>query len=174
MSINKTIATPLSDEDIHQYLPDVKILKYSQLKHYTLNELLPEIHTAVIILYESSPNAGHWVCISRPDDKIIEFFSSYGDYVDNPLNWNSIQTNSSLGQNSVLSQMFSDSPDDVVYNKTHYQQIGNKINDCGRWVVLRILMMQKGLDLNQSHNYVKRKMKELHLNADETVSTLIP
>ena len=65
---------PLGDNIIRKYLPNSRILKYSQLKNImNIEELLPNEQSYCIILYESQPNSGHWTAIMRIDDN-IEYF----------------------------------------------------------------------------------------------------
>jgi len=174
--IEKTIATPLSDSDIKDYLPNAKIIKYSELGKYpTLNDLLPEVKSFCFILYEDSPNRGHWTVVSKPDEGVVEYFDSYGGYVDEPLNWSSKKERIELGSDrKLLSALFNKCSENVVYNKIAYQKSDPDVNDCGRWCILRTLKMKKGLDLNQFHNYVKEEDKKYTGDKDALVSQLIP
>ena len=72
--VGHIIATPMSDADIREYLPHAPILKYSELAKYpTLGDLLPEVKSFCILLYEDSPNKGHWVVVSRPVEGVAEY-----------------------------------------------------------------------------------------------------
>ena len=174
-NIKKVVATPLSDSDIREYLPNANIIKYSELNKYpTLNDLLPEEKSFCILLYEDSPNRGHWVAISKPKKAIVEYFDSYGGYVDAPLNWTSKEERNKLGSGKkILSNLFNNCPEKVVYNKIPYQKSDPKVNDCGRWCVLRLLKMMKGLNLDQFYNYVKEEDKKYIGDKDDFVSQII-
>ena len=78
----------MDDQDIHYYLPDARILKYSEISNYeTIESLLPK-HKSYVILYPvASEMSGHWVSLTRYD-KTIEFFDSCGGKPDSPFNWN--------------------------------------------------------------------------------------
>lgn len=174
--ISKVIATPLSDSDIKEYLPTANIIKYSELSKYpTLNDLLPEEKSYCFILYEDSPNKGHWTVVSKPKEGVAEYFDSYGGYVDDPLNWTSKEKRIGLGEGKkLLSALFNKCPEEVVYNKIPYQKSNPEVNDCGRWCVLRTLKMIKGLDLNQFYKYVKDEDKKYVGDKDSLVAQLIP
>lgn len=175
MSLKQEIATPLSDADIKAFLPEALILKYSELSKYpTLHDVLPEVYSYCFILYENSLNNGHWTVISRPEEGIAEYFDSYGGYVDNPLRWVSTNTKVGLGVTKpYLGILFRKTPEDVVYNKCKFQKEGENINDCGRWCVLRVALMLKGLNLDKFHDYIYTKSKKMKLTPDELVTTLV-
>jgi hypothetical protein len=177
MDVVRTIATPMSDLDIKEYLPDARVLKYSELRKYpTLEDMLPAIHSYVIILYEDSPNKGHWVCVSKPDKKTVEYFDSYGGKPDAPLKWTPKQRRIGMGSGDpLLGIMFDNCPEKVVYNKIHYQNEGQGVNDCGRWCCLRILKMKAGMNLTQFYNYIRDQARQLHTDHfDVVVAKLIP
>lgn len=172
----EVIATPLSDADIKEYLPEALILKYSELAQYPdLHAVLPEVQSFCILLYEDSPNKGHWVVISRPKEGVAEYFDSYGGQPDAPLKWTPLERRVGLGQGKpYLSIMFDKCPEEVVYNKVKYQKDGANVNDCGRWCVLRTLKMKAGLDLNQFHKYVLEEDRKHPGDKDAFVSKIIP
>lgn len=174
--IIKTIETPLSDADIKEYLPEARILLYSELaKYITIEDLLTKEFSYCFILYEDSKNSGHWCCISRPKENIIEYFDSYGGVVDKPLDWSSKEKKLSLGETEkFLSNLFSKCDKQVVYNKIDYQSKQPGVADCGRWCLLRILKMIAGLDLNQFYQFVKDQDKLYIGGKDALVVQLIP
>lgn len=171
-----TIETPMSDTDIKEYLPRTPILKYSELAKYpTLHDLLPEVKSSVILLYEDSPNRGHWVAVAKSAEDTITYFDSYGGPPDEPLNWTPKDRRIQLGAGRPLLTLLLDkAPEQVVYNKVKYQRVSEKVNNCGRWCVLYILKMLSGLDLNQFHKYVLKEDKKYPGNKDAFVSYLIP
>lgn len=173
--MKEELATPLSDADIREYLPHALILKYSELDEYgSLHGLLPDVKSYCIVLYEDSPNKGHWICISRPKEGVAEYFDSYGGFIDSPLTWTSPNNNKMLGQGvPTLTQFFRKCPEEVVYNRIKYQKEADGVNNCGRWCVLRTLKMLDGLDLKEFYKFCKRKSKELDLPFDKMVTQLI-
>ena len=166
---------PFSDADIRDFLPDAQILKYSDLNRYsTLENLLPRVKSYFLLLYLESPNAGHWVLVSRPEQNQVEYFDSYGGYPDSPLLWTSPEKREKLGTGEpYLSMLFRQYPGKVVFNKVKYQKQEPGISNCGRWCVLRALKMKAGMNLSQFHEYVKRESKKADLPWDLWVTKLI-
>lgn len=148
--IKKIEADPLDDSEIREYLPDAKIMKYSQLARYgTINELLTKPTDYAILLYEDSENSGHWVCICRYDNT-IEYFDPYGHKPDEPLNWTPATTKKKLRENfTYLSQLLNNAMKEckVIYNNVKYQELKENINTCGRHCCFRIMNMLKGCNL---------------------------
>jgi hypothetical protein len=176
-------AVPLTDADIKKYLPGCPIIKYSELSKYsTLFDLLPDIHSYCIILYEDSVNTGHWTQVCRPEDGVAAYFDSYGGPPDAPLKWTARDRRVGLGvAQPFLSILLGDAlreklVEDVQYNKRCYQKDGGgqlQINDCGRWCVLWTLKMLEGLDLEGFSKFVSKTCRTMRLGPDEMVSTLI-
>ena len=84
--LDKIIKSPMDDDEIKKYLPNVPVLSYTELTEKTLDEILPDKNTYCIILYQSSPHSGHWVALLRYDN-LYEYFDSYGNVIDEPLSW---------------------------------------------------------------------------------------
>jgi hypothetical protein len=90
-----------------------------------------------IILYESSPNYGHWTCVFKRKDNKIEHFDSYGYFPDKQLGFVDKKTNKMLGQGfKYLSRLLHDCPEDIHYNHFCYQ--GDDSSTCGRWCIMRL------------------------------------
>ena len=92
MDIIKLVHKALSDSDIRAILGEnTKIIKYSELSSYRdLDDLLPNLLDYIIILYEDSPNAGHWTALLKYNN-IFEFFDPYGLIPDKELAWVSLK-----------------------------------------------------------------------------------
>jgi hypothetical protein len=53
---------PMDNFNIQKYLPNVPIITYNELPKYgTIDKILPHSGSYAIILYQNSPNSGHWV-----------------------------------------------------------------------------------------------------------------
>ena len=179
MSINNKIEQiekdPLGDDEIKKYLPTVPILKYSNLSKYnTIEELLPENKTYCILLYEQSPNIGHWVAVLRYNDQ-YEYFDSYGGKIDDPLNWVDLGIRKELDQFiPYLTNLLEGKK--VVVNKVKYQAENPHIATCGRWCIFRILTNKNGnLNLSQFHTFFKEIKKDLlpDKSNDKIISIII-
>lgn len=169
---------PLGDDIIKKYLPYAKIIKYSELKNYNnIEELLKKPLDYVIILYEQKINSGHWVLLSRYDNT-IEFFSSYGNFIDECLNWNTQDINNILGQDkpylSILLNKVKDKYD-IIYNSFDFQNKNNlDISTCGRWVILRVhtILLYKQ-PLTDFIKTIKKLKKEKKISFDLLISQII-
>lgn len=171
------IETPLGDDDIRRYLPNSKIMKYSDLSKYNnIEDLLKKNKDYAFILYEDSPNKGHWVSILRYDP-YIEYFDSYGGKVDDPLNWISKDQRKKLGQDKkLLSKLFDKTKLKVIYNPINYQEdnMTKNINTCGRHSVFRVKNLTDcNRDLNSYYELMGGIKKKSGNKYDEIVSHLI-
>lgn len=164
----------LGDNIIRKYLPNARIIKYSDLKNVmNIEDLLPHEQSYCIILYESQPNSGHWTAIMRIDDN-IEYFDSYGNKPDFPLTW-SKDINASLGQSiPYLSQLLDKTPLDVYFNDFQYQKENKDIATCGRHCIFRILCLTRNFyDLKQYCNFLKGLKHKSNESFDDIVSYMI-
>ena len=177
--LQEVIADPLDDTEIRHYLPTAKIIKYSELAKYkAITQLLPNETDYCIILYEDSPNNGHWTALLRYNKGkkgTIEFFDPYGNMFDKQLDWTSLQNRKKLGQGrKLLTPLLDCAVQNIVYNPIKYQQDGGEINDCGRHCIFRILcLLKKGMDLEEYFEYMKQLEREMRLPPDGIVSSQI-
>lgn len=172
--IKENIEEPLGDDDIKRILPDAPIMKYSRLSEVSnIDEILPSNLSYCIILYEDSPNKGHWICILRYNDN-IEFFDPYGFYPDSQLKWNPKIINQKLNQKPFLTSLFDSSPLNIIYNPIKYQTESDDVNTCGRHCVWRIIqLIEEKKDLKEYFKmmkYLKNKTKGTY---DQIVSFFI-
>lgn len=168
---------PMDDQDIRFYLPDAKILKYTDLKNYNdINQLLPEPIDYVILLYLDAPNKGHWTALLKYH-KFIEFFDPYGLKPDSELKWVDCNTRIKLGTViPFITRLFNKVKDNqiVVYNPFKYQKEKSDINTCGRHCVYRILkMIDYKMNLEQYYKHMQFLKKKYKISFDEIVSTMI-
>lgn len=173
--VKDTLETPMGNEDISKYFPDARYIKYSELgKYKNITDLLPSNGSFVFLLYENKPNVGHWVLLTRYDDK-IEYFDSYGLAPSKPLSWNRPDTNARLGQSyKYLDNLLNYSKLPVIINKTQFQSKDNDSSTCGAWDVLRQLSIEKdGSSLAKFTDQIDKYKKKYGLSGDEIVSNLI-
>jgi hypothetical protein len=177
--LQEVIADPLDDSEIRHYLPKAKIIKYSELSKYkAITQLLKNEIDYCIILYEDSPNQGHWCALLRYNEGkngTIEFFDPYGNIFDKQLSWTSLAERKKLGSGQkLLTPLLDCCVQTVVWNPIKYQQDGSDINDCGRHCVFRILcLIQKGMTLDDYFEYMKKLERETQLPPDGIVSSQI-
>ena len=168
---------PIDDSDIHKYLPDAKIIKYSDLqKVNTIDELLPNNPDYVFILYEDSLNKGHWTLVMKYGNT-YEFFCSYGSKIDEPLTWTSSENKERLHQNyPYLTRLFNNVPTQrkVIYNPVDYQEEKREISTCGRHALVRALtMLKQHMPLKTYYKKMQKARKKTGGSYDDIVSSII-
>jgi len=175
------IETPMGDDDIKFYLPNSKIIKYSELSKYkNIDELLPNNKDFVFCLYEESKNSGHWTALTKHlknGKLIISYFDSYGGKIDEPLNWLSKSENINLHQDrKLLSNLLNKCPYKVEYNPIKYQSEdkAHDINSCGRHATFYVKNLTDcNRDLDQYYKLMYEIKRDSGNSYDEIVSHLI-
>lgn len=159
-SIQKNISKPLSNKEILKLIKNkANLISYKNIHDYdSLDELLGK-YGACIILYESRPDFGHWCCIFKNDDDLIEFFDPYALYPDFQLKYLDKKFRDKTGQNyPYLSRLMLESPYDLSFNHYKFQKLKKGVNTCGRWCATRLMFRDMPLDdfidiFNKKRNY---------------------
>ena len=146
-----------------------EIMKYEDLKNYDDIDSVLGHYGAVVILYQTKENFGHWVCLFKKNDTTLEFFDPYGLSVDEELEI-SPKFNMRL-HNGVLtphlSSLINKSGYRLITNKTQIQKFLKHTETCGRHVSLRIRL--RNIELGK---YIRLLTKNEHYDADFWVSAL--
>ena len=171
---------PMGDDDISYYFPDSKILTVKELSKYNnIDELLKQPEDHIFLLYENSLNRGHWVLLTRYNfngDDTIEYFDSYGGYIDHPYTWISHDKNKKLGQGKAyLTNLLYDTPYNVIWNGFDFQSLKDlNISTCGRHCCNRLMMIQNNnMTLEEYIKWMKGLKKDNKITFDEIVTILI-
>lgn len=183
--IKRRLTEMIGDDDIERYLGKEghsNIIKYSDIKNYKdIDELLPDNKSYKIILIEDQLNSGHWVVIFRYliDKKpTIEWFNSYGMRPSADLNFIGRYMNRLLGNGySDLDNILDSAIKkyNVIYNKKRFQSSKTGINTCGRWVLLRIIMMKDfNMDLYEFIKFIDELKKKYGYEPDIICAMLMP
>ena len=174
--VEEIIEEPMDDADIRAYYPNAKIMRYSDLKNYkTITQLLPKDKSYAFLLYQHSPNSGHWVLIMRYGGT-IEFFCSYGSAIDAPLKWTNPRDRQMLGEAVpyLTNLLRSQKEFNVIHNPVAYQAKGNDKATCGAHDVMRLSqMLNHGQDLTDYYDYMTKIKKESGLSYDEIVANFV-
>jgi len=177
----KRLATNISDSDIHRYFPDAhqNIISYGDIAKYSdINQLLPHDKSYKIILIEDSKNHGHWCCICRYGDT-IESFDSYGSgKLEYEFKFIPKFIRKQLGETKPylenLLKKAKKGGAKIVYNHDRLQADGDGVNTCGRWVILRLLMMKEmNYDLDEFCRFMDKTSAETGKPADILVADFI-
>jgi hypothetical protein len=138
--IKKAEKIPLSDDDI-RILTDgkVSIYVYEDLEGFSdINDLLGEFG-AVILLYQTKFNFGHWVALFKVNETTLEFYDSLGWNLDQELKLSSFNLRVHNGNEVFhLTHLIETSNYKVINNNTALQKDAKDDNTCGRWAGLRI------------------------------------
>jgi len=168
--IHNAESIDLTENDIKRIIDGkALIITYSELEKYnTINELL-ELYEAAVILYETKKNFGHWVCIFINNNGELEFFDSYGLYIDEELkiapDYNMRMHNGVLVPH--LSALVSKSKYKLVYNKKQLQKVLEHVNTCGRWVAMRLRF--RDISLNE---FINLFTKNQYYDSDFWISAM--
>ena len=168
----------VSSTDLQSIFKNCKIIKYADLDNYNdIYMLLPNRMDFSFILTESETNSGHWTLLIRDDNK-FEYFDSYGVSPKSILDFIPSLKNKQLGNNYTedLGKMIKSikPTDKFTYNKTKFQEDGNNINTCGRWVIARLsLFLSDDLNLNEFTKLIQMKSKQLKMTKDELITFLV-
>jgi hypothetical protein len=144
--INKLKNYPFSGKDIVTACDGhTKIILYSDIhKFKSIDQLLKPYNNAVI-LYQTKPNYGHWVLLMKKGN-VIEFFDSYGLFIDEQLNFISKEFKKVSHQDfPYLSNLLLKSKYKIIYNPVRLQKTDNDISSCGRHVCLRLILKDLSL-----------------------------
>jgi hypothetical protein len=177
----REIATqPLTDLDIKKYIPNARIMSSSEIGNYSdINQLMPKDKESIFIIYESKPNYGHWVLLSKYAPNVFEYFDSYGNDIDAPINWVNSQKQRELDLEPYLTDLLAKDKKqnkdlDIIYNSKDFQKENHNIATCGRHCILRAITIEN--DNQQLTDYIKmmNSIKDVTgFNYDDIVSAII-
>lgn len=159
---------PLSGSQIYKTLDGkTKILRYKDLLNYNNIDDVLKPYNNIVLLYESMPRSGHWVCVIKHKDT-IEYFDPYGLKIDEILKYIKPSFRKISNQDfPYLSYLLYKSKYNIIYNNKKLQEKNNKISTCGRHIISRIIL--KDIPLKKYINIFKTEKK---VNADDKVSFL--
>ena len=146
----------LSDEDIQNALNGVKIITYPELEHYDdINNIFDKNGRFVCLFLTENENSGHWTCcFKRENGKVISWFDSYGLKPDDRKNgdksWLSVAILRIFNEKDnylirLLRKAF-EKGYTIEYNPYKFQSYKGGNNECGRWVILRLLNQELSPD----------------------------
>ncbi len=132
---------------MNKALSDVQMVDNSGANLYIYNELTKFNNLddalgqngAMIILYETKKNYGHWVCVFKRDINIVEHFDSYGLMPDDELKFIPEYFKKQSKQDLPhLTRLLYNSGYNVEYNDHKLQSKMSDVKTCGRHVICRL------------------------------------
>jgi hypothetical protein len=160
----------LSGKDILRITDDkCTVMPYENLENIKSIDEILELWGAVVILYETKKNFGHWVGLFKVNDSTLEFYDPYALNVDEELNFDNDYHKRIHNGVEIphLTHLLNQSNYRVIYNKVRMQKVLDHVNTCGRHVALRIRMRDVKLK-----RYQELLMNNAHYDADFFVSAL--
>lgn len=140
-------STSFTNKDIEKISHVNNIIKYEDLSNISTVDSLLGHFGAVVILYETKQNFGHWVCLFKTDYDTLEFFDSYGLSIDEELNFIPKYTRFQLNEITPhLTAILKDSRYKIIQNNFRLQQFIEHVNTCGRWVASRLRLRNLPLE----------------------------
>lgn len=148
----------LSDKEMLQLVDNkANLLTYPELTEY--NDIYEAMgpNKALILLFMTRNNYGHWVCLFERDNGDIEFFDSYAYIPDEELEFVPQNFREVSGQDYPhLTALLYQSGARIIYNDERLQKQVKDVATCGRHVTCRLifrkLTLQQYLDLFKHTN----------------------
>lgn len=163
--LNESETVDLTGEDLINICEGkVEILPYHELEDVKSIEDLLEKFGAVIILYETKKNFGHYTALLYDPDGKLEFFDSYGFRPDAELKYADYNAEQGV---PYLTNLLKNYKKPIIYNTVKLQKLVREVNTCGRWTSCRIRMRHLPLQKFQQL-FTKNK----YYNGDFFVSAL--
>lgn len=168
--IKELAEKPLSGSDIYNACEkNIKIMRYPELnKFQTIAEAFKP-YSAIALLYLTKPTFGHWVLLlNHPEKKTIEYFDSYGGFIDDPfLKIPKEVQKLTNQQNDKLSRLLAESGQKIIYNPVQIQEFKPGVSTCGRHLCLRYLLRHIPLT-----KYIKVLEASKHNGTDDIITYL--
>lgn len=161
----------LNGNEILNLMDDkVNLIQYKDVKNYnTIDALLGE-YKKCVLLYHTSEDFGHYVCLYKVGETIY-FFDSYGFVPDDELNFLPKDLRDDMNSDHrYLTQLLYKSGKRIEYNQYQLQKKSPKIMTCGRHVVNRLRYPE--ISINEYYKIFKESEKEIPM--DKLIVKLVP
>ena len=170
MNLKKLMEKPLSDSDITKATNGkTNIYTYSDITKYDDIDDLFNGKDSITILYRTNPNYGHWCCLNKINESLIEWFDPYGIFPDDEQKLMDNDTRINLNQYLPhLSKLMKNSKYQLSYNNHKFQEWKKGINTCGRHCIIRTLF--RNIPLENYKKFFVNNSK--YGNPDEIVTIL--
>ncbi len=156
------IYKPLSDKELEFFYKHANIKRYNELNDNIIKNMKNN-HHIIIHLPQDSLNSGHWVLLSKHNNK-YHYFCSYGSKPDELLKSKEFNIKPLLKKYKCS------------YNKHKFQNDNDlDISTCGRHVLFKILMFNEfNIKSHSKYKQIMDKFKKLmNMNFDHIVTTWI-
>ena len=143
---------------------EAHIMSYDELHKYDTIDQVFGNKDAIILLYQTRQNYGHWVCLIRQSNDHLSFFDSYGFKLDQELKYADYNLRIHEGVTVPhLTHLIQQSNYQVSSNTRKLQSFAKDVNTCGRFSALRVRLRHLTND----------QFDRLFLNQKETPDYLV-
>lgn len=141
-------AFPLSGDDILRITDNkTNVMIYEDLAQYDDIDEILEPHGAVVILYRTREDFGHFVALLKTGEKSLEFYDSYGLKVDEELKLAPFHMRIHNDREVFhLTHLIQQSGYRVKSNLVRLQKNLSHVNTCGRYSALRIRLREFSME----------------------------
>jgi len=146
------IRKPTSDIMIRDWIKiyrpnlNVNIVSYNEIERFnSLDQLLKSDQACIILYSVGRSTCGHWCLINRPNERELEFFDSYANYLDGAI---TDKRDRFSDDHPYLSDLVKrdDKIKKILFNNLKLQTLDKDSNVCGRYCALRYACKDIKLD----------------------------
>ena len=135
----------------------INVMTYTQLANYDNIENVLGPNKAVVLLYLTKWNYGHYTCLFLNSNNKLHYFDSYGDTPDYLLKYiPEYFREESLQKLPHLTYLLWKCKYQIEYNDYKLQKMGKNITTCGRWCIIRLLNKELS-DKQFAENFINKK-----------------
>ena len=159
-----SISDRLSADQLVEAVPGSAFFRYPDLRKFSsIDQVLSQSSIQVVFLLYlvENENSGHFCCLFRRPDSVIEFFDPYGMCCDSELSYVQAGLRKSLGEDApvLLSLLVKGSQTESwTWNSWDLQRHDPAVQDCGRWCILRAV--HRDLTDDDFHSFVKQEARK--------------
>jgi hypothetical protein len=153
IKLKKALNYALSDTDIQKCLKPTptNIIQYPDLASVDDINLIFDSLGRCIVFIPLSKTFGHWCCLLKRKNNIIDWFDPYGIAPDKEKDWISKDVLIKLHEDkplltNLLRKANAQFGSRIMYNRHHWESEKPGISTCGRWCVLVCLLYNKNFD----------------------------
>jgi hypothetical protein len=162
----------LSDKEVLKLVDGAaNIIMYPDLIKYSNIDEILDPYGACFLLFEAKPKYGHWCCLLKRQNNIIEFFNPYGGYPDDGLKYIPMHFRKISNQYyPILSLLMYESPYKLEYNEHKFQKLKSDVKTCGRHCAVRLFF--KNLSLEEYTSMIRELARKFNTDIDNIVTIL--
>ncbi len=157
-----------NDEMLKLVNGNANLIQYPELANISNIDQVLRPYGAVIILFLTRKNYGHWICVFKVTPNMLEFFDPYGLFIDDELNFKMNKYFRKISHENYphLTYLLYNSLYQISYNQYKFQSKMKGVATCGRHTAMRLILRDLPLD------EYKELMTSTNYTPDELVTML--